>query len=810
MRVDKLILLLLLLFLPLSAVTIKEKKANLSKTSSDLSPELDAALQRTNREIKAKQKELKEYYQLANELYTEGYDEEDLEEVVEKIQEIKQEIEEIETAWQQKAIDEGRESYALWHQPQTTIEQLVIDYGSSDHVYLIPPDVGSMKVSLSSNLPIPRNSWNEMLELILAQNGIVVEQISPFLKKLSSTKQLAAGLKMITKDREDILLLPSEDRVCFVISPPWTELKRAEQFLAKFINPETQELKLVGKDLLIFSNVGELKKVLNIFDFMHTACEATTYKLITLCKINSDEMAKMLSVLFGADDDKEQKDSRDLVEASGLKVLVLEEMPKALFLVGTKKEIEQAEEIIRRVDAQMADAREKELFWYTCKFTNPEELAEVLDRIYCLMAAECIPVAIDGVAPPPPCYPPLPYAPSPVCQTRRCTPDQLYTETFYQSGDVVVNPAPVTIGPQCNGPPPPNLARQNFIVDPKTGAIVMVVEKDLLPKIIETIRKLDIPKKMVQIEVLLFEKRSSDRNRFSLNLLRLGDAAKGPASSGVKWNDLEESIFNKGILNFFLNIAGPSGCAVANIDFKFLLAQEDVQIHTAPSVLTVNQTEANISIVDEISINTGVYDIPTEGTVALKDSYTRGQYGVNLSITPTVHMTECSPYDDGVDYVTLNTVVNFDTIHKNLENKNRPDVTRRKIENEAVVADGQSVIIGGLKRKKSENLAEKIPFLGDLPLIGKFFASTDYCDQETEMFVMITPRIIKDPYEELECIKREEMKRRPGDLPEYLCRLSHALRCERERAFEGSMQLMFGPRLDRCFTPGWYNDAFCY
>ena len=805
--IDKLIFLLLLLASPLSAVTIKEKKANLTKITSDLSPELDAALQKVNQDLKIKRRELGEHYKVANALYMEGGDSVDFEDVVEKIQEIKRDIEGIETKWQQKAVDEGRESYALWHQPQTTIEQLVIDYGSSDHVYMIPPEIGAMQVSLSSNLPIPRNCWSEMLELILAQNGIVVEQVSPFLRKLSSSKQLTAGLKMITKDRDDIALLPNEERICFVLSPPITEIKRAEQFLSKFINNDTQQLRLVGKDLLIFSNVIELKKVLNIFDFMHTSSEATSYRLITLCKINGDEMSRMLSVLFGAADEKEGKDDNDLAEASGLKVLVLEEMPRALFLVGTKKEIDQAEEIIKRVECQIGDVRERELFWYTCKYTNPEELAEVLDRIYCLMAKECIPVLaapIPGV----PCD--LPTGPSPVCQTRHCTPDQLYTENFYQTGGVVINPAPVTIGNQCGGPPPPNGLRQNFIVDPKTGAIVMVVEKDLLPKIKETIRRLDIPKKMVQIEVLLFEKRSSDRNHFSLNLLKLGDAASGIAKSGLVWNDIATSFFNKGILEFFISRPASGGGPAFDIDYRFLLAQEDVQIHSAPSILTVNQTEALISIVDEISINTGIYDIPIEGSTALKDSFTRAQYGVNLSITPTIHITECSPYDDGVDYITLNTTVSFDTIHKNIENKNRPDVTRRKIENEAIVADGQSVILGGLKRKMTEDNVDKIPFLGDLPVIGKFFATTDYRDSETEMFIMITPKIIQDPLVELEWVKREEMKRRPGDLPEYICRLSHALRCERERAFEGSLNLVFGPRYDRCYTPGWYNDAFCH
>ena len=77
-------------------------------------------------------------------------------------------------------------------------------------------------------------------------------------------------------------------------------------------------------------------------------------------------------------------------------------------------------------------------------------------------------------------------------------------EGFYQEGGYVVNPAPAQ--PRVFEPTTANNDRDNFIVDPKTGAIVMVVEADIIPKIKDLLRKLDVPKKMVQIETLLFEK----------------------------------------------------------------------------------------------------------------------------------------------------------------------------------------------------------------------------------------------------------------------------------------------------------------
>ena len=73
----------------------------------------------------------------------------------------------------------------------------------------------------------------------------------------------------------------------------------------------------------------------------------------------------------------------------------------------------------------------------------------------------------------------------------------------------------------------------NFIPDPKTGSIMLVVRKDTLDQIKDLIRKLDVPKRMVQIEVLLFEKRVKNKNNFGLNVLRMGNAAKNVHQTGT-------------------------------------------------------------------------------------------------------------------------------------------------------------------------------------------------------------------------------------------------------------------------------------
>jgi general secretion pathway protein D len=108
------------------------------------------------------------------------------------------------------------------------------------------------------------------------------------------------------------------------------------------------------------------------------------------------------------------------------------------------------------------------------------------------------------------------------------------------------------------------------------------------------------------------------------------------------------------------------------------------------------------------------------------------------------------------------------------------------------VSDGQTVILGGLRRKTSQDNEEKIPFLGDIPGIGKLFGSSKLTNHNTEMFIFITPTIVLDPEEQLIQIRNEEMMKRPGDIPEYLERVVESQEKERKKYFQNSFKALFG------------------
>lgn len=835
---------LLVLKQALPAQTIAEKKAGSTQVGSDLSHDMQNFLVQLNKELKEYHDELDREYCKVCDMYEQQAPEDNYQSLLRRVNEIKEQIQQREKTWSEMAIAaNSEEGYALWHQPDTSLGQLVMDYGSQNYVYLLTPEIAQMKISVDSNLPIPRASWNEMLELILAQNGVGIKQLNPYLRQLYLIKEDKSNIRLITNKRCDLEIYPSDARICYVLTPEPSDVRRIYTFLDKFANPNSTCLQMVGRDVMIIAQVAEVQELLKLHDFIATNRGDKEYKAVPLTRVNPQEMSKILAVIFDQlheapkqpdfpprmgfrgdrpdrpgppmpfQKDKDKKlEVNDTGEGNGLRVIALGHIAHAIFLVGTKEEIKKAEQIIRDVENQVGEAREKVIYWYTVKNSEAEELANVLERVYALMVktgaslgdkrpdnrivAESgksrVEVDLpDGQRSPPP-PPPGAFPP----------PPPLVDFGYYLDDRRLVNPDPSEMQRD------PNEGRNNFIVDPKTGAIVMVVEADILPKLKELLRRLDVPKKMVQVEVLLFEKKIKNNDIFGLNCLRIGDAACNVAETGLAFCDKLCRPEGWGVTQFFLSRKKTcSGIPAYDLVYKFLLSQEDVSINASPSVLTLNQTPARIDIEEEISVNTGVYDLPTVGGIIPKDSFARARYGIKINVTPTIHVRGddedgCFLDDDMPDYVTLASDITFETIQRNIDAlRDRPDVCRRIVNNTVNLPDGQSVIIGGLRRKETDDTKEAIPFLGELPGIGKLFSQTHLRDDSTEMFIVITPKIVVDPVEQLERIKLIEAGRRPGDVPSFLAELEEARQCEKSRLMQNSITLLFGRQPERIAYP---------
>lgn len=168
--------------------------------------------------------------------------------------------------------------------------------------------------------------------------------------------------------------------------------------------------------------------------------------------------------------------------------------------------------------------------------------------------------------------------------------------------------------------------------------------------------------------------------------------------------------------------------------------QEDIRakLLANPRIMVLDNELAEIKIVEEIP-----YQELTEssaggsiGTTAFRD------VGVELRVTP--HLTR-----DGLIRLVLNPKFSMrtgDVVLAGVNNASpQPIVATRETTTIALIRDAQTVVIGGLKKQDVSQQKNKIPLLGDLPLVGGIFRFEGESTVDSELVVFITPYIVKEP-----------------------------------------------------------------
>jgi len=158
-----------------------------------------------------------------------------------------------------------------------------------------------------------------------------------------------------------------------------------------------------------------------------------------------------------------------------------------------------------------------------------------------------------------------------------------------------------------------------------------------------------------------------------------------------------------------------------------------VETLAEPNVMAVNGHEASFLAGGEYpypmaqSSGTGV------GTISIEFK----EYGIRLNFIPTVSprgtiRLQVAPEVSALDFTNAVEIAGFEV----------PAITTRRMKTEVELGDGQAFVIGGLLENEETSAFQKIPFLGDIPILGKFFQSESKKRTNTELMVVVTPEIV--------------------------------------------------------------------
>lgn len=273
--------------------------------------------------------------------------------------------------------------------------------------------------------------------------------------------------------------------------------------------------------------------------------------------------------------------------------------------------------------------------------------------------------------------------------------------------------------------------RGSVTVDDRTNSIIAYQTQDKLDELRRVVAQLDIPVRQVMIEARIVEA-NVDYSK-SLGVRWGGSVKKGSGSwnaSGQAGNgDIDNPFVDLGVNSptAGLGIGFVSNHAILDLQLTAMEKTGNGEVVSQPKVVTSDKETAKILKGAEIPYQ--------EASSSGSTSTSFKEAALSLEVTPQITpdnriIMDVKVTKDEPDFA--NALNNVPPIKKNEVNAN------------VLVSDGETIVIGGVFSNTQTKSIEKVPFLGDVPFVGRLFRRDIVQDQKSELLVFITPRIMNN------------------------------------------------------------------
>lgn len=323
--------------------------------------------------------------------------------------------------------------------------------------------------------------------------------------------------------------------------------------------------------------------------------------------------------------------------------------------------------------------------------------------------------------------------------------------------------ARLTLGTERTGSLEKRLEEEVTVVgDDSSNKLVISTSPRYMESVLKIIDELDQSPPQVMIQVLLAEVTIDAAEQWG------ADFSVGPL--GTELYRGASTAQGVGVATAL----GVPNLSVSSADFSVLIRalemQGKLEVLSNPQVLANNNKEAQIRVVDNLGLAGRTQAGISAGTVI--SEIERIDAGIILRVTPSIST-------DGYVRMEINPEISQlsgRTTQIN-ENQTSPIITRRTVETVVTVKDGQSVVIGGLIQTSDEVRDSKVPFLGDIPILGLPFRTKSTTATKTELLVILTPRVIPGQAANSDDLIRDVTEQSvdkledPGKVSDYLERI---------------------------------------
>ncbi|MFN0040909.1 MAG: type II secretion system secretin GspD [Burkholderiales bacterium] len=301
-------------------------------------------------------------------------------------------------------------------------------------------------------------------------------------------------------------------------------------------------------------------------------------------------------------------------------------------------------------------------------------------------------------------------------------------------------------------PAQPGAGTTTVVADPTSNSLVITTSEAGYRQIRAIMDRLDVRRAQVFIEVLLVEVTSDLAAEFGIQWQgglekTMGDGTA--AVAGTNFGNSSQNILsgarnlgnlgrglNIGVIRGQVTVPGLGTVTNLNVLARALESTAKGNILATPNILTLDNEEAKIVVGQNVPFVTGQYTTQASGGATVNPFQTVERQDVGLTMKVKPQISEGGTVKLSI-YQEVSSV-------KDTTNSAGVITDKRSLETNVLVDDGAIVVLGGLVQDQFDNVVERVPVLGSIPIIGHLFRYETRRRQKTNLMLFLRPHVVRD------------------------------------------------------------------
>ncbi len=286
----------------------------------------------------------------------------------------------------------------------------------------------------------------------------------------------------------------------------------------------------------------------------------------------------------------------------------------------------------------------------------------------------------------------------------------------------------------------PLAAKISVQADEVGNSLIIRAKQDVYDEMLEVIEELDVRRSQVFIEAIIAEVLERDGEIIGVDWV--GSFRNSSGQEFTKANptfEPEDGGFQVGFVNKYVRTL--NGLVMPDLGIVLTALREDSNsnVISTPSMLTLDNEEAEIVVGQEVPFLTGSYastgsSIPSANPFSTIE---RKEVGLTLRITPQINAGGAIRLEVAQELSRVSPT--------QVEGASDLITDKRTIDTTVLVDDGQIIVLGGLMRTDESDIYERVPVLGDIPFLGAAFRKKSKKKDKINMMVFLRPTIVRSP-----------------------------------------------------------------